>query len=89
MNPQTPAVSVVIPARNEAPALPATLRSVIDGLPAGGEVIVVDGASTDATAAVAAAAGAQVIRAGAPGRGPQLAAPQSSFHFFLPALPVE
>lgn len=68
-----PGVSVVIPARNEAAALPATLASVFAGLPPGGEVIVVDDGSTDGTAALAAGLGARVVR-GAPGRGPQLIA---------------
>ena len=66
-------MSVVIPARNEAAALPATLASVFAELPRGGEVIVVDAGSTDETAAVAAGLGAQVVR-GAAGRGPQLIA---------------
>lgn len=67
-------LSVVIPAKNEAPSLPAILDSVFAGLPADGEVIVVDGGSHDATADLARAAGAKVICGATPGRGPQLAA---------------
>jgi dolichol-phosphate mannosyltransferase len=54
-------VSVVVPARDEAERLPACL----DGLMADGdlhEVVVVDDESMDATAAVAEAAGARVVR---------------------------
>ncbi len=72
------AVSVVIPAKNEAPSLPAILTSVFAGLPADGEVIVVDGGSHDATADLARAAGARVICGAASGRGPQLAAGAAS-----------
>jgi rSAM/selenodomain-associated transferase 2 len=61
--------SVVIPALNAAAALPATLA----GLAAAGEVVVADGGSADATAAVARAHGARVIGA-VRGRGAQLAA---------------
>jgi rSAM/selenodomain-associated transferase 2 len=63
-------LSVVIPALNAAAALPATLAA-LDGQPA--EVIVVDGGSTDATAAVSRDHGAQVVAAPR-GRGVQLAA---------------
>ena len=62
----TPAIrlSVVIPARNAAATLPATLAALArQTVPAESyEVIVVDDGSKDDTAAVAAAAGAQVIR---------------------------
>lgn len=53
-------VSVVIPAKNEAAALPAVVARVREVLPTA-EVIVVDDGSTDATASVAAAAGARVV----------------------------
>lgn len=53
-------VSVIIPARNEAPALSGCLRGVLDALP-GAEIIVVDDGSTDATAAIAGEHGARVI----------------------------
>lgn len=65
-----PALSVVIPALNAAATLPATLAA-LGGVP--GEVVVVDGGSTDATAAIAASLGARVLRA-PPGRGGQIAA---------------
>ena len=58
-----PALSVVIPAYNEALRLPATLARVRGHLVAQGvdhEVLVIDDGSTDGTAAVAGAAGDQV-----------------------------
>ncbi len=68
-------LSVVIPTLNAAPVLPRSLVALAEGRDAGlvGEVIVVDGGSTDATVALAAAAGAGVVRT-APGRGGQLGA---------------
>jgi 4,4'-diaponeurosporenoate glycosyltransferase len=56
--------SVVVPARDEAAALPRLLASLgaLDDPPH--EVIVVDDASTDGTAGLAAAAGARVVDAG-------------------------
>jgi glycosyltransferase involved in cell wall biosynthesis len=46
-------VSVIIPAHNAAPFLPATLRSALAQTHARLEIIVVNDASTDATAAIA------------------------------------
>ncbi|GIX09584.1 TIGR04283 family arsenosugar biosynthesis glycosyltransferase [Elioraea sp.] len=63
-------LSVVIPALNAAATLPATLDALGR---APREVIVVDGGSTDATAAIAAARGCRLIAAPR-GRGSQLAA---------------
>ncbi|QGM22571.1 glycosyltransferase [Spiribacter sp. 2438] len=60
-----PQLSVVIPAWNEAGFLPETLAALDNALSEAGihaEVIVVDNASTDDTAAVAAAMGVRVIR---------------------------
>jgi glycosyltransferase involved in cell wall biosynthesis len=48
-----PEVSVVIPARNEAADIERCLRAVLDQRHPSYEVIVVDGASTDETAAIA------------------------------------
>ena len=56
---------LILPCRDEAPALPALLASV----PAGIDVIVVDNGSTDNTAAVAQAYGAQVVHESTPGYG--------------------
>ncbi|WP_435593677.1 glycosyltransferase family 2 protein [Nocardia sp. bgisy118] len=58
-------VTVVIPCRNEAGALPGVLTAI----PAAYEVIVVDNGSTDATATVARAHGAQVVTETRPGYG--------------------
>ena len=63
-------VSVVIPALNEAAALPRLLQALAAERP--DEVIVVDGSSTDGTPALAAAAGVQVLST-PPCRGRQLA----------------
>lgn len=60
------AVSVVIPARNEAATLPHLLASIAVLRPAAHEVIVVDDDSDDGTAAVAAAAGATVVQVAPP-----------------------
>ena len=61
-------LSVFIIARNEADRLPRTLAA-ISGL--SNDVVLVDSGSTDATRAVAAAAGARVIENAWPGYGPQ------------------
>jgi len=56
---------VVLPCRNEAPALPALLAR----MPAGYRAIVVDNGSTDGSAAVARAHGATVVTVPEPGYG--------------------
>jgi glycosyltransferase involved in cell wall biosynthesis len=55
-------ISVVVPAFNEEKLLPATLAALREALACveRSEVIVVDNASTDRTAAIAAEAGARV-----------------------------
>jgi 4,4'-diaponeurosporenoate glycosyltransferase len=63
--PPSLAVSVIIPARNEATRLPRLLEALAVEL-ASGEVVVVDDGSTDGTAAVARAAGATVLSAEPP-----------------------
>ena len=65
----TAPVSVVVPARDEEQTLPALLRSVAEQLPEVREVVVVDDASRDGTAAVARAAGARVLPADTPPPG--------------------
>ena len=56
------AVSVVIPARNEADSLPALLLSLAAQTRAPTQIIVVDDHSTDGTADIAASLGATVVR---------------------------
>jgi 4,4'-diaponeurosporenoate glycosyltransferase len=60
-----PAVSIVVPALNEADSLPGLLASLARQQPPPEEVVVVDDGSTDATAAVARAFGATVVVGGA------------------------
>jgi glycosyltransferase involved in cell wall biosynthesis len=59
--PASDEVAVVIPARNEADRIQATVTAAF-GLPAAGVVIVVDDGSVDGTAATARSAGAVVTR---------------------------
>lgn len=60
-----PRVTVVLPARDEAEALPGVLRR----MPPEYEVVVVDNGSADDTAAVAARLGAHVVSEAQPGYG--------------------
>jgi glycosyltransferase involved in cell wall biosynthesis len=87
-------VSVIIPALNEAGNLPALVAATLSQRVA--EVIVVDNGSTDATATVAAAAGARVLREPRRGYGYACAAGSAAAahpilvyldadHSFLPA----
>lgn len=84
--PQTSRISVIIPARNEAHALPATLAALSSK--AVHEIIVADGGSNDQTAAIARQAGATLV-ASPPGRGRQMnagaAAASGDILFFLHA----
>jgi glycosyltransferase involved in cell wall biosynthesis len=56
-----PRLSIILPARNEAESLGALLAE-IRGLHPEAELVVIDDGSTDATARVAADAGARVVR---------------------------
>ncbi|MGG5260770.1 glycosyltransferase [Phycicoccus avicenniae] len=56
-------VAAVVPCKDEADRIAATVAALA-ALPAVGRVVVVDDGSTDATAAVARAAGADVVRHG-------------------------
>ena len=71
---QSGSLDIIIPALDAAAHLSATLAALEEGRRSGlvGRVIVSDGGSTDATAALAAAAGAVVLSAPR-GRGAQLA----------------
>ncbi len=64
-----PRVSVVIPARNEAPTVGRIVQLLVDMTPVLHEVVVVDDGSTDDTAAVALEAGGRVVDATAPPSG--------------------
>ena len=63
--PRPVSVSVVVPARDEQ----ASIGVLLGSLPAGTDVVVVDDQSSDATADLAAAAGARVVPAGEPPEG--------------------
>jgi glycosyltransferase involved in cell wall biosynthesis len=63
------AVTAVIPARNEAATIAAVVRECLNYA---GHVIVVEGGSSDATAAIAQAAGARVVRDPGLGKGAAL-----------------
>jgi rSAM/selenodomain-associated transferase 2 len=65
-----PRISIIIPALDEAELIAVTVGATLQ-LAGSPQVIVVDGGSRDATAALAAQAGAIVIRA-PQGRGPQM-----------------
>ena len=64
-----PQISVVIPTYNEAAHLPRLLARLRE-MPDVAQIVVADGASADATVAIARGAGARVVE-GARGRGPQ------------------
>lgn len=68
-----PQLAVVVPARNEAAALPLLLADLARGRQLIAELLVVDGGSNDGTAALAQLGGARVLSS-APGRGHQLLA---------------
>ncbi|GFR52071.1 hypothetical protein Agub_g14594 [Astrephomene gubernaculifera] len=66
-------VSVIIPVLNEERIIAETVRHVLQDLqPPPYEVIVVDGGSTDGTAAAAVKVGARLVRSGGRGRGLQM-----------------
>jgi rSAM/selenodomain-associated transferase 2 len=67
-------VAVVIPTLNEAARLARTLASLRSQTEPPARIVVADGGSTDATAEVAAAHGADVIAVPGRGRGGQVAA---------------
>jgi rSAM/selenodomain-associated transferase 2 len=85
-----PPLSVIIPTLDAAAALPATLAALGEGREQGlvREVLIADGGSRDATAALAEASGAQLVPA-LRGRGAQLhtggAAASGTWLFFLHA----
>jgi glycosyltransferase involved in cell wall biosynthesis len=72
-HPERARTAAVIPAWNEAATIGAVVYAALDARLVD-EVVVVDNASTDATAAVAAAHGARVVREPTPGKGQALRA---------------
>jgi 4,4'-diaponeurosporenoate glycosyltransferase len=74
-----PAVAVIIPARDEAHALPHLLRPLVDQQRAGDRVVVVDDHSTDETGSVARALGAEVVTPPPPPDG-WLGKPNACWH---------
>ena len=63
--------AAIIPAWNEAATIGAVVFAALDARTVG-DVVVVDNASTDATARMAAAHGARVVREATPGKGEAL-----------------
>jgi glycosyltransferase involved in cell wall biosynthesis len=84
-------ISFIVPAYNEEKYLPATLASIKEAAAALGpfELIVADDDSSDATASLAAAAGARVVRSGkrriSATRNVGAAAAQGDLLFFIDA----
>ncbi|SNT08801.1 TIGR04283 family arsenosugar biosynthesis glycosyltransferase [Pseudomonas segetis] len=74
-----PLLSVIIPARNEAQALPLLLRDLSALHAAGAEIILVDGASEDATCEVARPFVDQLLSS-KPGRAQQMNAGAAAAH---------
>jgi len=72
-------VAVVIPARNEAHALPNLLRPLVEQQRSGDRIVVVDDHSDDGTARVANAFGAEIVTPSAPPDG-WLGKPNACWH---------
>ncbi len=67
-----PGVAIVVPMLNEAAALPRLLRCLAALHPAPAEILLVDGGSSDASAAMAQAAGLRVVQHRVRGRAAQI-----------------
>ncbi len=65
-------VTIIIPALNEAAALPDTLANLAELTPQPAQIILVDGGSTDKTCTLARAAGLTVIETGQANRAAQM-----------------
>jgi glycosyltransferase involved in cell wall biosynthesis len=76
-------LSVIIPALNEAVALPGLLTALAAQTRPPDEIIVADAGSTDGTRALAAAAGARVVQGGRPGPGRNAGARAATGDLFL------
>ena len=65
-------LAIIIPALNEAEALPATLANLAKLAERPAQIILVDGGSTDATCAIAQAAGLTILKTGHANRAAQM-----------------
>lgn len=72
MSSNQPGVTILIPALNEAKALPATIANIAAMQPPPDEVLLVDGGSDDDTMILATAAGFRAVASPSKGRGPQI-----------------
>ena len=76
-------LSVIIPALNEAAALPSLLAALKAQARPADEIIVADAGSKDSTRALAVAAGARVVQGGRPGPGRNAGARAATGDLFL------
>ena len=65
-------LAIIIPALNEAEALPATLANLAELAERPTQIILVDGGSTDETCAIAQAAGLTILKTGQANRAAQM-----------------
>lgn len=65
-----PTVAVIVPAFNAQATLPRCLQAIRAAMRGGDQLVVFDDGSTDDTGAIAAEAGARIIRNAGPSRGP-------------------
>lgn len=78
-----PAISIIIPAKNEERCLPSLLSSIAAQADVACEVIVADAHSDDQTVPLAAAGGARVVEGGMPGVGRNRGAAGAQGDLFL------
>lgn len=83
MIPSSPRLSLIIPTLNEAALLPGLLDALQSQTRPPDEIIVADAGSTDDTASLAKAHGAQIVPGGKPGPGRNAGARQAKGDIFL------